>query len=124
MYTNRGGAKGQKYKRIITYGEKFYSSDLIRTAHSVRLFDGRIYINLDSGIFVQDMNVRNIKTLDYVYKEAKTVMDSQHRLIAKRLKAIPNRVSRRCWEILQHDPDFCANDYQLRHVRVQLKKLK
>ncbi|MFC0290631.1 hypothetical protein [Bombilactobacillus bombi] len=125
LYTNRGVAnKKNGLKRIITFGERFKTSDLIHTAHSVKLYDGKVFINLGSGLFVQDNNVRNIKTLEYIYKSAKTVMDSQHRLIAKRVKVMPDKVSTRYWKTLQQDPYFRASDYQLRRVRIQFKKVR
>ncbi|MBA1394094.1 hypothetical protein EQ500_09520 [Lactobacillus sp. XV13L] len=120
LNTNFGGGN-KKRKKIITFGENFELSDLMCKSHSVKLYDGSVYVNMGSGIFVDSRNIKNIRSPKYIYDSAKTVMDSSRHLIAKRLKVLPPKASVDYWKSLQKDPDFHGSDYQLRYVRVRFK---
>lgn len=75
-----------KTKHKIQYHQKFTKRDLLLEAHSVRFRNGLIYINLGTGDFCEQHNPANVKPLDLIYRNASTVMNLKHRLIAGRPK--------------------------------------
>ncbi|WP_208423037.1 hypothetical protein [Latilactobacillus fragifolii] len=74
--------KRSKFK----YRQVFTVSDLLMESYSVRTITGRILINLGNGYFVDRDNPQYINSLDLVYRNAKTVMNGKHKLLARRLQ--------------------------------------
>ena len=73
-----------KQRSRIKYRQVFTARELLLEAYSVRTITGRILINLGNGYFVDRDNPRYINSLDLVYRNAKTVMNGRHKLLARR----------------------------------------
>lgn len=106
-------------KRVLVFGENFLFEDLLSEAHSVRLFyRSQIYVNLGNGMFACAKDPRRLLSSREVYQSARTVMDSHHCLIAKRLRFLdqskPLDVA-----LIKSDPCFSPDDYELRRIRFE-----
>lgn len=109
--------KQQTYKEVATTSN-ITMAEMENEAYSVKDFFNRIWIKLGNGDWVLNYDPTQSKSTTEVYFSAKTVMNSQRRLIAKRLKE-PNKS---IISMIKKYDDFRSSDYELRRVKVNYRK--
>lgn len=108
-----------KQHKLLCFGQEFLEQDLLKEAHSVRTFLGEIYINLNNGKFISQKDPARIKSLDVIYRSAKTVMNSQRTVIAKRLKSYDQVIEEMTKK--KSYSEFQSMDTKLRRVTIKYK---
>lgn len=118
IFVEKKQARKNRGDKVIIFTERFTVNDLITESHSIRTFSAEIFINLSNGTFVNQKNPQQIRDAATINNICKTVMNSEHRLIAKRIKSVEQSIA----DMSKGVSNFKAADSELRRVIIRYNK--
>lgn len=96
----------------------FSLSEMEHEAYSIKDFDGNLWIKLGNSEYIKADNPQVIKGAKQIYESARTVMNSQGNLIAKRISRADCSVD----EMVNNYDNWNYSDFELRRVRITYHK--